>query len=99
MLRGIVIGFGAVCILGGSIALLAPGAAADAGGAGLGALILGLVLVLGTVLERVRYKPLAHGAPGPGWERTAERFVNEETGKTVTVYVRPETGERMYVEE
>ena len=98
MLRGIVIGFGALCILGGAIALLAPGAA-EAGGAGWGALVLGLVLVLGTVLEQVRYKPVEKTQPGPGWERTSERFIDEESGKMVTVYVRPETGERMYVED
>ena len=32
-------------------------------------------------------------------QRGAERFVDEESGKTITVYVRPETGERRYVED
>jgi hypothetical protein len=56
-------------------------------------------LVLAVLYERFRYKPIETGAPGPGWNRTAERFVDDETGKTVTVYLEPATGERRYVEE
>jgi membrane protein implicated in regulation of membrane protease activity len=59
----------------------------------------GLVLIAAIVFERRRYKRIARASPGPGWERTNERFVDDETGKTVTVYVRPQTGERTYVEE
>jgi len=51
------------------------------------------------VYERYRYKPLATASPGPGWQRTAERFVDPDTGKTVTVYLEPGSGERQYVEE
>ena len=94
MLRTLVIAFGVVCFAGGLIAVLVGGA-----GAGWGALILGAILILGTVYERVRYKPLSAAKPGPGWQRTSERFVDEETSKTVTVYIRPETGERQYVED
>ena len=36
---------------------------------------------------------------GTGWVRTTERFVDDKTGKTVTVYVKPLTGERAYVAE
>jgi hypothetical protein len=35
---------------------------------------LGLILTLGVAYERVRYKSLAARRPGPGWERTEERF-------------------------
>ncbi|HWU27131.1 MAG TPA: hypothetical protein VN154_12095 [Rhizomicrobium sp.] len=59
----------------------------------------GLVLIAAILMERFRYKPIARKAPGPGWQRTDERFVDDETGKTVTVYTKPETGERTYVEE
>ncbi len=93
MLRTFVIALGVLCLAGGAIAVLA-----GAGG-GWGAMALGAILILGTVYERVHYKPLAATRPGPGWERTSERFVDEQTGKTVTVYVRPETGERQYVED
>jgi len=59
----------------------------------------GAILVIGIAYERVRYKPIAKSRPGPGWERTSERFVDDESGNTVTVYIQPDTGERMYVEE
>ncbi len=59
----------------------------------------GAMLVLGIVFERFRYKPLEAQAPGAGWERTTERFIDDETGKPVTVYIQPQTGERKYVQE
>ncbi|HEY3639283.1 MAG TPA: hypothetical protein VGK90_14135 [Rhizomicrobium sp.] len=62
-------------------------------------LIWGAILLGAVVYERFRYKPLEHKLPGAGWERTSERFVDAESGKTVTVYVEPKTGERQYVEE
>ena len=57
------------------------------------------VLIILILIERFRYKALVSKRPGPGWERTTERFVDEETGRTVTVYIQPETGERAYVKE
>jgi hypothetical protein len=62
-------------------------------------LIWGAALLAAVVYERFRYKPLERKLPGPGWERTSERFVDAESGKTVTVYIEPKTGERQYVEE
>ena len=62
-------------------------------------LIWGAILLAAVVYERFRYKPLARALPGPGWERTSERFVDSESGKLVTVYVQPQSGERQYVEE
>lgn len=78
------------------------------GAAGLttGVLAPGVVIMLwatvflaAILFERHRYKRLAATRPGPGWERTTERFIDEETGKIVTVYLKPETGERTYVAE
>jgi len=86
--------------LGVLVAVL--GAAALASGIIASSFVLifwGAFLVAAIVLERVRYKRLVSGRPGPGWERTTERFVDEETGRTVTVYIQPETGERAYVKE
>ena len=93
MLRLFVIALGAVSALGGLIALFAGS------DAGWGALLFGALLLLGTLYEKVRYKPVEADRPGPGWERTTERFYDEERGKTVTVYIHPETGERRYVED
>jgi hypothetical protein len=47
--------------------------------------------------NRLRYKPLKSGPLGPGWIETPERFVDPETGKEVTVYYQPSSGERRYV--
>ncbi len=94
MLRSAVIALGIVCFAGGLVALLAgagpPGFAAMSGG--------GLIL-LGTLWERFRYKTVEKGVPGPGWVCTDERFVDDETGKPVSVYLEPTTGERQYVQD
>lgn len=62
-------------------------------------LIWGAVLLGAIVYERFRYKPLSNRAPGADWQRTDERFVDPDSGKTVTVYLQPASGERQYVEE
>jgi len=58
---------------------------------------LGVLLFVGLVFERWRYKPLSDARLGPDWIATEERFVDPETGKLVTVYYHPATGERRYV--
>ena len=87
-----------LAIIGG---LLAAGALALAAlhcfpAAGMLAVWAALLLV-GLLVERWRYKPLAGRPPGPDWQRTDERFVDPETGKLVTVYFHPATGERRYI--
>jgi hypothetical protein len=87
-----------VCIIGG---LFAAGALALAGlrcfpAAGMLAL-WAVVLLVGLLIERWRYKPLAGRPPGPDWQATDERFVDPETGRLVTVYFHPATGERRYI--
>lgn len=62
-------------------------------------LFWGGAIIAVIVFERVSYKRLEDKSPGPGWQRTTERFVDEETGAMVTVYVQPETGERAYVKD
>lgn len=94
MLRAAVIAAGAVALLCGLVAL-ATGAFSPAAVFA----IWGAILVLATVFERVRYKPIERSRPGPGWQRTTERFVDEETGQTVTVFIDPASGERAYVQE
>jgi hypothetical protein len=80
-----------VLLFGGAIAV---GSAAVPGWA---ALVLGGVIVIGVLAERVIYKPLAQKAP-PGWQRTGERFVDDATGKTVEVFHDPKSGQRQYVQ-
>jgi hypothetical protein len=82
---------GAVFVLG--LVLAAAGIPAWAIVVGAG------VVFLGTLCERIYYKRLQAKAPGPDWVRTTERFVDPQTGRTVTIYVHPTTGERAYVND
>lgn len=84
-----------------SLALLAAGVAMWAAGLinAWMCVVWGALIFFGLAFERVFYKPIAPVRPGAGWVRTAERFVDDQSGKPVTVYLEPQTGERMYVEE
>ena len=94
MLRNAVIALGVVAFAGGVIALIAgtfpPGFVFA---------FWGLLLILGTVFEHFRYKPIEAAAPAGNWVRTDERFIDDETGRPVTVYIDPVTGERKYVHD
>ena len=59
----------------------------------------GAIVVLSILYERFRYKPLETASPGPGWTRTTERFIDDETGAPVTVWLDARTGERKYVKD
>lgn len=92
MLRSAIIVIGVLCLVGGGIAVLAgvtPGFVAVA---------WGVILLLGTLYERFRYKALLQESPH-GAVRTSERFIDDSTGRPVTVYIDPASGERSYVEE
>jgi hypothetical protein len=94
MLRSSVIALGALCFLGGLVAIFTgfcPPAYV--------AIFWGVLILLGTVWERVIYKPLEVALPGAGWVGTDERFIDDETGAPVRVYVEPATGERRYIKE
>ena len=95
MLRILLFGIGCLALCAGVLFLLIGGPIPP----GIWLLVLGLILTLGIAYERVRYKAHARRAPGPGWQKTEERFIDPETGKPITVYFRPTDGERMYVEE
>ena len=91
-LRGLVVAVGAVCLAASMVMWLVAVPTA------LILLFWAVVLIAGTVYERVIYKPLESRA-GAGWTATSERFIDDATGKTVTVYVQEGTGERKYVAE
>jgi cell division protein FtsW (lipid II flippase) len=59
--------------------------------------LAGLVLVGAVALERWRYKRLREEAPGGHSIATDERFIDPESGKRVTVFYDPASGERRYV--
>ncbi|MGH7044883.1 MAG: hypothetical protein ACREE2_00665 [Stellaceae bacterium] len=89
-----------VAVLVVGVALGVSAVALASSGCGLGPSLRlalpGLILVGAVVVERWRYRGLAGGLPGPGWHTTGERFIDPETGRLVTVYYRPSTGERRY---
>ena len=57
------------------------------------------ILLLGLLFERYVYKPIRLEPPGPGWDRTAEKFTDPHSGQAVVVYYNVRTGERRYVAE
>jgi hypothetical protein len=89
-LRGLVVAVGVFCLVASAVMWLVAVPTA------LILLFWAVALIAGTIYERVIYKPLESHA-GAGWTATSERFVDDATGKTVTVYVREQTGERKYV--
>ena len=93
MLRNVVLGLAIAITLAGVAGLVVVGPAV------LGWLIFGLLLVIGSVFERVRYKRLTAAAPDPRFRPTAERFRDPESGAVVRVYADPATGERAYVRD
>lgn len=92
MLRAAVLCLGALAVAAGAL-LLAAGARA-----GINLIVIGAVILLGTVFERWRYRQPPPRA-GARWERTAERFVDPTTGETLEVYYDPASGERRYLRE
>ena len=60
--------------------------------------IFGLLVMVTAALEPIYGR--ANGKPaGPAWRATDEKFVDPETGKLVTVWLDPGTGERRYVDD
>ncbi len=94
MLRNVLVTLGGLLIITGATGLFSGYV-----GPGLVLLVWGAVMVFGIIYEHYAYKKILDRPPGPEWARTTERFVDEKSGKTVTVYVKPVTGERAYVAE
>ena len=57
----------------------------------------GVIVLVGVAFKRWRYKPAVPVA-GPGFEPTAERFIDPCSGRPVQVFADPKTGERRYVQ-
>jgi hypothetical protein len=60
------------------------------------ALVFGLIVLVGTLFERWRYRRIEEQSNGQ-WQRTDERFIDPSTGDPVEVMFDPRTGERRYV--
>jgi hypothetical protein len=93
LLRAALLAIGGVMLAGAAIGALA--------GCRLAAIIplavWGAILAGGVLVERWRYQRLTDNRPGRDWHATPERFVDPETGRLVTVFFNPATGERRYV--
>jgi hypothetical protein len=95
MLRNILLTLGGTLIAGGLVVMLSGSFAAP-----LVAMVWGAVLVFGILYERYVYKTVVDKPPtGKYWVRTTERFVDDKTGRTLTVYYNTLSGERAYVAE
>lgn len=55
------------------------------------------VITAALAYERRRYGSARTDAPGPGWERTGERFIDDASGEPVEVWYHSPSGERRYV--
>jgi len=92
MLRGALLIIACLLIAAGVLVFALGG-----GAAGFGALLAGLVLLLGILFERWRYR----NEPPPAnarWQKTSERFTDPQSGRVVEVLYDPQSGERRYVE-
>jgi hypothetical protein len=91
MLRTVVIAAAAILTCVG-IALIACGVHAP----GWQALAMGVIVLIGTLFERWRYRRIEEPPTGD-WQRTGEQFIDPSTGHAVEVMFDPRTGERRYV--
>jgi hypothetical protein len=91
MLRSVVIAAGAIltCI---GVGLIAVGVHAP----GWQAFFVGVILLIGTLFERWRYRRIGD-LPRGDWQQTGEQFFDPSTGEPVDVLFDPHTGERRYV--
>jgi hypothetical protein len=91
MLRTVVISGAAILTCVG-IGLVACGVHAP----GWQALVTGVIVLIGTLFERWRYRRIEEPPQGD-WQQTGEQFIDPSTGDPVEVMFNPRTGERRYV--
>ena len=91
MLRNVVIAVAAILTCVG-IGLIARGVYAP----GWQVLVFGVLVLIGTLFERWRYRRIEEASNGR-WQRTDEQFIDPTTGEPVEVMFDPRTGERRYV--
>lgn len=66
-------------------------------GAGLAPMIVGALIIVSLGLERRYGRPGAPTqVPDHAWEPTGERFIDDESGHPIEVWMDPLTGERRY---
>jgi hypothetical protein len=89
--RQVMLGIGGLSVAGGVLLSLATG------GGGIGLIIIGALIFAGVLLESRYGRPGAPTqVPPHAWELTNEKFVDDETGRVLEVWIDPLTGERRY---
>ena len=89
--RTTILAIGAVMVAGGTMLSMATG------GGGIGLIAFGVVLLVGVLLEQRYGRPGAPtNVPPHAWELTNEKFIDDETGQLIEVWIDPLTGERRY---
>ncbi len=91
MLRTVVIASAAILTCVG-IGLIARGFHAP----GWQVLGVGVIVLIGTLFERWRYRRI-EAPPEGDWQRTGEQFIDPSSGDPVEVMFDPRTGERRYI--
>ena len=86
--RYLALGLGALAVAGGLLLLRSGG--------GTPLLVFGALILL-TVFLEPRYRGAKPDPVGPDWQRTSERFRDEESGEWMEVWFNPISGERRYV--
>ena len=94
MLRGIIIGYGLLSLIGAAVLLFIVHATLWVV---LYLAVNGFILVSAVLLERKRYHTQVDRTRGH-WQPTGERFVDPTTQKLMEVFYNPTTGERDYRE-
>ena len=89
--RALIFALGALLLFGGTLLTVLTG------GGGIGAMVLGALIIVSLGLERRYGRP---GTPSrvehSDWELTKEKFLDQETGQPLEVWMDPLTGERRY---
>jgi hypothetical protein len=82
---------GALAVAGGVLL------SAQADGGGIPLLIIGALILVSLLLEPRYGRPRAPtSVPPSAWQPTGERFIDDETGQPLAVWIDPLTGERRY---
>ena len=88
--RALVAVLGAVLLAAGTILTVMTGG-------GIGLMIIGALIIVSIGLESRYGRPGAPtDVPPHAWELTKEKFVDDETGQLLEVWIDPLTGERRY---
>jgi hypothetical protein len=88
--RLVIFVLGALAIAGGTILTMQTGG-------GIALLVIGALLIASLALESRYGRPGSPtDVPPHAWELTGERFIDDETGQLLEVWIDPLTGERRY---